>query len=345
MASIQPLVVVGVDPHADTLVATGTDTAGVTLFHCEAPNTAEGIRQLIGQVNGAPVKWAIEGTGTYGRALCDELLAGGFNVVEVPTRLTARHRSKAGNNKTDKGDAAAIARAALADDCAQVSHHPVCEALRILVTQRQSLVRAQVETVNRIRARRRELNQDTALPSGRLRSRAAFVAFVEIDIADDTNPHTAALGHVIALEASNWLVRNDQIRQLEVSITEILPESGKALMGHAGIGLIGAATIVAFTGDIGRFPTDGHYASYCGTAPLDASSGRQQRHRLNRWGNRTINKVFHIAIITQLSQHGEAHAYVTKRITENKTKKEAIRAAKRKLNRRVYRTLKQHKLT
>lgn len=345
MIPIQPLVVVGVDPHADTLAASGVDAGGVELFHLEVDNTTEGIEQLIGHVNGDPVQWAIEGTGTFGRALCDRLLAGGWDVTEVPTRLTGRHRSKAGNSKTDKGDAQAIARASLVDDCAQVSHHPVCETLRILVTQRKSFVDTQVETVNRIRARLRELDPDSALTQKRLRSKAVFQGLADLDRDDDADPYKTALRHVIALDASNWLTRNDQIRQLEASMKENLPASGKALMELEGIGLIGAATLVAFTGNIGRFPTDDHYASYCGTAPLDASSGRQQRHRLNRWGNRTLNSVFHTAIITQLAHRGEAHRYVTRRITENKTKKEAVRAAKRKLNRRVYRTLKQHPLT
>ncbi len=110
-----------------------------------------------------------------------------------------------------------------------------------------------------------------------------------------------------------------------------------------GIGLVGAATIIAHSAPISRFPTEGHYASYNGTAPLDASSGRQQRHRLNRWGNRTLNKTIHIAIVTQLAHRGEAHHYLTRRTTETKT--EAIRSAKRHLSRRIYRTLKNNPLT
>lgn len=345
MASIQPLVVVGVDSHADTLAASGINSGGVEVFHCEVPNTLEGVEELMSRVNSDPVLWAIEGTGTFGRGLCDKLLGNGFDVVEVPTRLTARHRSKAGHNKTDKGDATAIARAALIDECAKVSHHVVCEALRILVTQRYSLVSAQVEASNRIRARLRELDPELVRTVKRLRSKKAFEALANIDVGDTTNPYRVALGHVIALEATNWLTRRDQISHLETMMKDVLPVSGHALMEHEGIGLIGAATIVAHSGDIARFATDGHYASFCGTAPLDVSSGRQERHRLNRWGNRAINKVFHMAIVTQLSKRGEAHAYVTRRVAQNNTKKEAIRAAKRKLNRRVYRTLKKHPLT
>lgn len=344
MASIQPLSRVGVDPHADTLAASGTDAVGVELFHLEVPNTARGIQQLISRVNGDPVTWAIEGTGTFGRALCDRLLATGADVVEVPTRLTGRYRTKAGRNKTDRGDAIAIARASLMDDCAQVSHDPNIETLRILVTQRHSLVTSQVESANRIRARLRELDPDSTKAPKRLRSKKAFLELSSLDTGND-DQHREALVHVIKIDAANWLGRYQQIRELETRIGNALPEAGKRLIEMKGIGLVGAATILANTGDINRFPTEGHYGSFCGTAPLDASSGRQDRHRLNRFGNRAINQVLHTAIITQLAAHGEAYEYVTKRITENKTRKEAIRAAKRKLNRRIYRTLKQHPLT
>ncbi len=345
MASIQPLSRVGVDPHADTLAVSGIDAGGVELFYLEVPNTPRGIGALISKVDGAPVRWAIEGTGTFGRALCDRLLADGCDVVEVPTRLTGRYRTKAGRNKTDHGDAVAIARASLMDDCAQVTHVPLTETLRILVTQRLSLVHNQIEAATRIRARLRELAGHADPPTGRLRSKKAFTALADLTVDASGNPHIEALAHVVRLDATNWLGRLDQIRELETRIGAVMPPAGEALRRLDGIGLVGAATILATTADINRFPNNDHYASFCGTAPLDASSGRQNRHRLNRYGNRAINQVIHTAIITQLAGHKEAYVYVNKRISENKTKREAIRAVKRKLNRRIYRTLKQHALT
>jgi len=345
VASIQPLSRVGVDPHADTLAASGIDAVGVEVFHLEVPNTSAGIEQLVSHVNGASVLWAIEGTGTFGRALCDRLLAENHDVVEVPTRLTGRYRTRAGRNKTDRGDAVAIAQASLGDECCQVTHRRVVETLRVLVTQRESFVKTQTETANRVRARLRELDPQMAATTKPLRGPRAFQALTDLTWDTNGDLHRETLVVVIALDAENWLARHRQIRDLEARIAAILPDAGHALTQHDGIGLIGAATILANTQDIDRFETEGHYASYCGTAPLDASSGRQTRHRLNRYGNRAINRVLHTAIVTQLAHHGEAHDYVTKRITENKTKKEAIRTAARYLNRRVYRTLKQHPLT
>jgi transposase len=207
------------------------------------------------------------------------------------------------------------------------------------------MVDSQVGASNRVRARLRELDPDSAKSPKRLRSPKAFRELSSLDIGDDPDMYRQSLVHVIRIDATNWLGRHQQIRELETRLREALPEAGTRLTEMKGIGLVGAATIVAHTGDINRFETEGHYGSYCGTAPLDASSGRQDRHRLNRFGNRSVNQVLHTAIITQLAAHGEAYDYVTKRMSENKTKKEAIRAAKRKLNRRVYRTLKRHPLT
>ena len=342
--SIQPVTAVGVDPHADTLSAAAIDTTGVVVWNVTVPNTPEGIDDLIGRLNGDHPHWAIEGTGTFGRALCDRLLTSGAAVSEVPTRLTSRLRLRAGNRKTDPADATTIARATLTDPLAEVTHHPTTEALRILTRQRETLVRARTRSLNRLRARLRELDPTTEHNIGRIRNRHNLTRLANYP-TNTTNPHHQALAVTIRIDATESLTRTDHIRQLEHQIAKLLPEAGHALQTIVGIGPIGAATIMAHTAGIGRFPTEAHYASYCGTAPLDASSGRQQRHRLNRWGNRTLNRVIHTAIITQLSRHGEAHDYITQRQTQGKTRNEAIRAAKRHLTRRIYRTLKQHQLT
>jgi transposase len=343
--SIQHPAVIGVDPHVDTLSAAAVDPAGAVMWDTTVDNTTIGIRDLIAQVNGPAVLWAIEGTGTFGRALCDRLLATGHLVREVPTRLTGRHRSRSGFGKTDRGDAAAIARAGLADPLAGVTHHPVCETLRIYTRQREALVRSQVRALNRIRARLRELDPDTERTMGRLRNKTTLTGLANYPYRDTGDSYHAALVTAIRIDAGNWLIRYHQIRQLVTDIRSVLPEAGHALMGITGIGLIGAATIIAVTGSIDRFSTEGHYARYCGTAPLDASSGRNQHHRLNRWGNRAVNRVLHTAIITQLARHGDAYHYVNRRIKEGKTKSAAIRAVERHLNKNIYRLLKQHPLT
>jgi len=103
--------------------------------------------------------------------------------------------------------------------------------------------------------------------------------------------------------------------------------------------LISAATLLAEMAGTDRFATDAKFANWAGAAPLQASSGRHQRHRLNRGGNRQINAVLHTIILTQRRHHGPAHTYLQRRRTEGKTEREAIRALKRHLARHIWKTL------
>jgi len=334
--SIQPVVAVGVDPHAETLSAAAVDRLGGLIWETTVPNTAEGIATLIGGTNGE--LWAIEGSGALGRLLADTLRDRNVRVAEVPTRLTARLRTRGGFSKSDRIDALAIARLALVESLPPVDHQPIIEALRVLYRQRESLVQTQVEAVNRIRARLRELNTVPRL--GRLRSRRQIETIIRNLPTGETDPHHKALILSIRLQAEEALQRIDRIRLLETELANTLPPAGTRLTELPGIGLITATAIIVATGDIRRFPTEGHYARYAGAAPLDASSGRQQRHRLNRWGNRSLNHALHTAIVTQIQQGGPAAHYVTRRLQEGKTKKEAIRAAKTHLARHIYRLLK-----
>jgi transposase len=342
---IQHPVAIGVDPHAETLTAAAVDPNGKLLWNVTVPNTTTGIQALLQEHPPNGQTWAIEGTGTFGRLLTNQLLTQGATVREVPTRLTARQRSRHGFTKTDKLDATAIARIGHAETLPTPQRHPHVEALRILTRHRQALVNNQVQTINRLKARLREWNPDTA-PTNRLRSRHQLQTLTTLtEPATNQNPYRQALAYTIRTEATTALQRHTHITQLTNHIKHTLPPAGEALQTIPGIGLIGAATIIAHTGNIQRFPTDGHYARYTGTAPLDASSGNTTRQRLNRWGNRPLNKVIHLAILTQLRHHGPAHHYINRRLQEGKTKPQAIRAAKRHLTRTIYRTLQHHPLT
>jgi transposase len=112
-----------------------------------------------------------------------------------------------------------------------------------------------------------------------------------------------------------------------------------SLTGIVGVGPIGAATIIGYTKDVARFPTRGHYASYNATAPIEASSGGNKRHRLNLGGNRILNHAIHIAAVTQLRHDTNGRAYFDKKIDEGKTSKEAIRSLKRRVSDAVYKRL------
>jgi transposase len=338
--------VVGIDPHLDTLAAAVIDQTGRVLWEGTMPNTDSGIAELLA-VTGewAPGVWAIEGAGSWGRHLAAKICADGGQVREVPTRLTGRLRRREGPGKTDRADARTIARAALHTQLPQPQRPPLTEALRILTTQREALIHQQVQAANRTRAHLGELNPEHTATLPRIRGLHIWQQLNRQQFPATTSPYQQALVETIRQDARQAIQRHHEIRHLNHQIHQLIPPAGQALMNIPGIGPVGAATILAHTGDIRRFPTHHHYASWCGTAPLDATSGRQQRHRLNRHGNRTINRTLHTAIITQLARNGPAAHYITKRLAEGKTKTEAIRAAKRHLTRHVYNTLKNHPLT
>jgi len=142
----------------------------------------------------------------------------------------------------------------------------------------------------------------------------------------------------LASELIAELVQIDKkIKAANTELTDLVTASGSSLQDLNGIGPSGAARLIGDIGDIRRFASRGHFASWNGTAPLDASSGDQQRHRLSRAGNRRINRVLHIMAIVQLRHDTAGRAYYRRRLAEGKTAMEAIRALKRRLSDVVYR--------
>jgi transposase len=132
---------------------------------------------------------------------------------------------------------------------------------------------------------------------------------------------------------------DDQLEALVKRIGIAVAASGTTVTDVYGIGPIGAAVIVGHTGDVTRFPSAGHYARYNATAPLEASSGPRVRHRLNPRGNRQLNHALHVAAISQVSHDTIGRAYFLRKLAEGKTRKEALRALKRRISNAVYRQL------
>jgi transposase len=137
----------------------------------------------------------------------------------------------------------------------------------------------------------------------------------------------------------DWRWCNRRIPTVEARLHEALQAHGSTLTEIFGIGDVGAATILAIVGDVGRFRSAGHFAAYNGTAPIDASSGDLKRHRLNQGGNRQLNAAIHIAAVTQVRHAGPGRAYFHRKLPERKTNTEAMRALKRQLSDVIYRRL------
>jgi transposase len=133
---------------------------------------------------------------------------------------------------------------------------------------------------------------------------------------------------------------NRQIKDNEAQMRDALAATGTTLTTLPGLGTVLAAKLIGHLGDVTRFPTEHHFASYTGTAPLDASSGNNTRHRLNTGGNRALNSVLHVIAVCQIRDGGRGQDYYQRKIAEGKTPAEARRALKRRLSNVVYRIMK-----
>lgn len=166
-----------------------------------------------------------------------------------------------------------------------------------------------------------------------LQAKAILARVRPRDIAGKTRRQLAAD------ELADLVVIEKKVKALTVEIKAIVKERGSQLMNLPGVGPIVAARILADVGDVARFADRNRFASWNGTAPLDASSGEQTRHRLSRAGNRRMNRVLHIAATTQIRLDTEGRAYYRRKLAAGKSRMEAMRCLKRRISDAVYRQL------
>lgn len=330
--------VMGADPHLDTFDIAVVDELGRETHWAHLPNDRAGWNQAASIARDYQVAMiGIEAASGYGRRLATCLAERGHAVVEVPTRATASVRGRDGQAKTDRGDARAIARAAAADHGYAWTYDPALETVRVLIHRRRSLVATRSREINQLRALLTEIDPARAAGMGRIRSQTTLKSLSHVAYRGDQHRHTVA-GLIRAI-ARSCLQRSHEISGLETHIGEVLPAIGKRLMDLPGVGLITAATLIAEMAGTDGFATDAKLAAWAGTAPLDASSGRQQRHRLNPGGNRQANMAIHMIALTQSRHHQPARTYIARRTQEGKTRKEALRALKRHITRTIWKTL------
>lgn len=334
--------VAGCDPHLDTITVSVINSIGEPIETVTIPNTTTGWKQVSDLCAHHDVTHiGIEGASGFGRCLAESLIDQAFTVIEVPTRITARTRRIDGAGKTDPGDSIAIARAVARGDGSVWHDQPDLETIRLLINERDRQVSDQTRAVNQLRALLIELDPQLAASLGRLgRTKAPFQRLALLD--DHRDIRRATITMLIRQAATECLRRLERIQTLTTLIDQQLPPIGHELQTIHGCGVISAGIIIGELAGTAGFTTDAQLAAWAGTAPLDASSGRQQRHRLNRGGNRQVNRAIHTIIITQLQTGGEAAVYVNRRIAEGKTRKEAIRAAKRHLTRRIWKITHKH---
>lgn len=320
----------GIDTHADTHHVAVIDVHGRPLGDVRVPATAAGYRQAVRFIGRWPVvaKVGVECTGSYGAGVTRELTAAGHTVIEVnrPNRFDRRARGK-----TDVFDAYSAAEAVLSGraGAAPKGGDGLVEALRVLRTTRTSALRDRTATINQIkamliagpeplRARYRGLS-NTGLTAALAATRPT------------TTPVTAteATAYALRVLARRYLLLSEQITDL----TGHAP----ALMAVFGAGPDTVAQLLITAGDNpDRLRSEAHFAALAGACPIPASSGKTNRHRLNRAGDRQANSALYHVVIVRMRYDPTTRDYVARRTAEGRTKMEIIRCLKRYLARQLY---------
>ena len=335
--------VVGVDTHRDTHVAELAGPTGAVIACIGVDNDSAGFTRLIGWIAehapGPFVVAAVEGTRSYGIGLTRALTAAGLQVLECeqPARKDRR-----GRGKSDAIDAHLAVLFALRQDTTKLPTPRTDgprEALRILLAARQEMVTASTGQINRLRA---------LLLSGDDRDRdASRAAFTDAALSSLVRRRLPA--DADRLQA----VRHGEIRRLALAVREatkalktnrrelheLVEQIAPGLTDRPGIGPVSAAQVVVSFSHVGRVRNDAAFAALAGTSPIQASSGQTVRHRLNRGGDRALNRAIHTIALTRMRSCARTRAYVERRTAEGKTSREIRRVIKRYIARELYRTL------
>jgi transposase len=265
------------------------------------------------------------------------LAASGESVVDVPPKLSARVLSSfAGNaRKNDRLDALATALAASRNErLAAVDPEDSSEVLRLLSERREDLVAERTRALNRLHGLLRDL-----LPGGVTGTLSADRA---ARILRGIRPQSSSsrIRRRLASEVLRDIRTLDRkIADLNGRIEAEVEASGTTLTEIFGVGPILAAKIIGAVGSVERFPSRGHFASYSGTAPVEASSGEVVRHRLSMAGNRHLNYALHMVAVCQARSDARGGTYYRKKLAEGKSRKEALRCLKRRISDAVFASL------
>ena len=325
---------IGIDTHKDTLAACRVDDAGAVLDERTFSNDPAGHRAVLDWVRVEPTIVGIEGSASFGATLARFLVAAGLTVREVPPQLSHRERRytrRAG--KSDPGDALAIARVTLREaDLPPVRVVDRSLELQQLMEARDDLVGEQTRVRNRLHADLRTLLPGYGAAAANLTA----------------TRHQRTVGRLLrplrGVQAELARDRLVRVGRLTVEIDRLTRRIDERVAGHPvlrmpGVGVLVAARFIADTGDIRRFRSPDALASLAGVAPIPASSGQTRHMRLNRGGNRRLNRALYTVAIVQAAHHPAARAYLARKRAEGKTGRDAIRALKRQLVRPIFRLL------
>ncbi|MDI1463305.1 IS110 family transposase [Catellatospora sp. KI3] len=342
MAAKKRPVTGGIDTHGKTHHAAVIDQTGRVLADQQFPATAAGYRQLLAWLrsHGRPVKVGIEGTGAYGAGLARYLTGEGVDLVEVdrPDRKTRRTKGK-----SDPIDAVAAARAALSGQATgtpKTRTGPV-EAIRALRVARRGAVKARTAALNQLHGLITAAPEDIRADLAGLSTAMTVTACAGLNCDDTamTDPAQATRAALAAV-AGRVQALDAEIAQADRRLRPVIARTAPRLSALKGVGPEVAGQLLATAGDNpDRLRSEAALAHLCGAAPIPASSGRTDRHRLNRGGDRAANSALHTIALCRMRWDPRTRDYVDRRTKQGLTKKEIMRCLKRYIVREVHEAL------
>ena len=332
-------VMIGIDPHKGSHAAAAVDAREEALAELEVKATRRQTSELLAWAERFPIRrWAIESANGHGYLLAQQLTTAGEHVVDVPSTLSARVRvlDSTRSQKNDPNDARSVAIVALRQpNLRVVTTEDHVAVLRMLVKRHKQLASLKTQAASRLHA-----VLATLIPGGlgkEMVVRQASQLLRRVRPTTMVETERKRIAHQLLYEVRRL---ESELKASKAALALAVEASGTTLTRIYGVGPVVAGLIIGYSGDVSRFPTRHHYAAYNGTAPIEASSGKRKRHRLNPRGNRMLNHALHLIAITQLRYpNTEGRVFYERKLAEGKTKKEAIRVLKRRLSDVAYRHL------
>ncbi len=335
---------IGVDTHKKTHTLVGIDDHGQTCGTRTVANSPHGWTIALRWVrdHGDVGCWGIENSGSLGKGFAQFLLAhGDTDVREVSPQRTAQYRRRGrSQDKTDDADALAIARLLRAEgqQLPLVQADDASTELRLLSDHRDNLIAERTRLINQLHAQMLQIDPCYAEKSGTLTGRAGVRYCQTLD-----PPHADGILQtrlLIVRQLADQLLRLwEEIEIIETTLRQRVAATRTPLLQLCGVGTIIAARLIGELGCVPRIHSAAALAALAGIAPVAVSSGGRHGHRLNRGGNRQLNRVFHMIALSQLRCEPLAQAYYAKKRAEGKTARSALRCLKRRLIDVVYRLL------
>jgi len=329
-------VMIGIDPHKASHTAVAIGEAEEPLGELRVRACAAQADRLVAWAADWPERtWAVEGAGGLGHLLAQQLVAAGERVLDVPPKLGARVRLLAtGNtNKNDPNDARSVAVAALRSTTRrEVTADDYAAVLKVWSKRHRDLGRTRTQIACRLHAVLCELIAGGVCKQITAAQAAKILGQVRPAGAVDNARCELAAGFIEDLRRIDTQM-SDTRKRLALTVRA----SGTSLTEIFGVGPVVAAVVIGCVIDVSRFASRDRFAAYNGTAPIEVSSGNRKVYRLSRRGNRRLNHAIHMAAVTQIRhRHSDGRAYFDKKIAEGKTRKEALRALKRKVSDAIF---------